>query len=181
MIDFKRLKPFVLSALIIALDQISKAWVVNNIAENTIGYSFFSDFLWIAHVRNNAVAFSLGEDVPIALKYVFFVALPILIMAFVAYLVVSPRSDGEMTVFQKWCLAGIFGGGCGNIIDRIFRSLRVVDFISVKFYGLFGLERFPTWNVADSAVVISVVLIIISFVVNEIRGKENKDGRKEKS
>lgn len=181
MIERKRFRPFILSALIIVLDQLSKAWVVENIKENTIGYSFFSDFLWIVHVRNNAVAFSLGEDVPVALKYVFFVALPILIMALVASLVISKRSDGEMTLFQKWCLAGIFGGGCGNIIDRIFRSLRVVDFISVKFYGLFGLERFPTWNLADSAVVISVILLIISLIVNEKRSKEKKDGRKEKS
>ncbi len=181
MIEKSRFKPFILSALIIALDQLSKAWVVGHIAENTIGYSFFSDFLWIVHVRNNAVAFSLGEDVPILLKYVFFVALPILIMAFVAYLVASHRGDGELTTFQRWCFAGIFGGGCGNIIDRLFRSLRVVDFISVKFYGLFGMERFPTWNVADSAVVISVILLIISLIVNEVRGKEKKDGRKEKS
>ncbi len=102
-------------------------------------------------------------------------------MAFVAYLVASHRGDGELTTFQRWCFAGIFGGGCGNIIDRLFRSLRVVDFISVKFYGLFGMERFPTWNVADSAVVISVILLIISLIVNEVRGKEKKDGRKEKS
>ncbi len=181
MIEKKRFKPFILSALIITVDQLSKAWIVASIKENTIGYSFFSDFLWIVHVRNNAVAFSLGEDVPTALKYVFFVAFPILIMAFVASIIISKKSDRELTVFQKWCLAGIFGGGCGNIIDRIFRSLRVVDFISVKFYGLFGLERFPTWNVADSAVVISVALLIISLIVNEKREKEKKDGRKEES
>lgn len=179
MIERKRFKPFILSALIIIVDQLSKAWVVASIEENSIGYSFFSDFLWIVHVRNNAVAFSLGEGVPTALKYVFFVALPILVMAFVASLIISKKSDREINTFQKWCLAGIFGGGCGNIIDRIFRSLRVVDFISVKFYGLFGLERFPTWNVADSSVVVSVALLIISLIVNETKGKEKKNGRKE--
>ena len=58
------------------------------------------------------------------------------------------------------------------MIDRIFRSLRVVDFISVKFYGLFGLERFPTWNVADSAVVVSVILLLLSFIIKEVKGSK---------
>lgn len=170
----KRYLPFILSILIIILDQLTKAAVIKYIPENTIGASFFGDFLWIVHVRNNAVAFSLGESIPTALKYVLFVFLPLLIMAAVAYAVVSKRTDREFSTFQKWCLAGILGGGLGNLIDRIFRSLRVVDFISVKFYGLFGLERFPTWNVADSAVVISVGLLIISIIVTEVRGKEKK-------
>ena len=58
------------------------------------------------------------------------------------------------------------------MIDRLFRSLRVVDFVSVKFYGLFGLERFPTWNVADSAVVVSVILLLLSFIIKEIKGSK---------
>ncbi len=170
----KRYLPFSLSLLVIVLDQLTKLWVIRTIPENTIGFTFFGDFLWIVHVRNNAVAFSLGENVPVALKYVFFVCLPLVIMALVAFMIVSRRTDKEFSVLQKWCLGGILGGGLGNLIDRVFRSLRVVDFISVKFYGLFGLERFPTWNVADSAVVISVGLLIISMIAGELKKKEKK-------
>lgn len=171
----KRYLPFLLSLFVIALDQITKALIVRFIPEGTIGFTFLGDFLWIVHVRNNAVAFSLGENVPVALKYVFFVLLPLIIMGVVAFLIVSKKTDREFSYFQKWCLAGILGGGCGNLIDRIFRSLRVVDFISVKFYGLFGLERFPTWNVADSSVVVSVILLIITIIIDEV-----KEGRKDR-
>lgn len=175
----KRFLPFVLSLIIIIADQISKLWIVNNIPEGVIGYSFLSDFLWIVHVRNNAVAFSLGENIPNGVKYILFVFLPLLIMAGVAFLIISKKTEKDFNYFQKWCLASIFGGGVGNLIDRVFRSLRVVDFISVKFYGLFGMERFPTWNVADSAVVVGVFLLIVSIIIEERKGLKNE--RKEKS
>lgn len=174
MSDKKRFLPFLLSAFVIAVDQLTKYWVVENIPEGTIGYSFLSDFLWIVHVRNDAVAFSLGEGIPIELKYILFVGVPVIIMGIVAYLIVSKKGENEFSYFDRWALSLIFGGGVGNLIDRIFRKLRVVDFISVKFYSLFGLERFPTWNVADSAVVIGVFLLIISMIVKEIKGKEKR-------
>ena len=176
---WKRFKPLILSLAIIIVDQITKALIVKTIGEESIGWRSKNDFLWIVHVRNNAVAFSLGENAPIVLKYVLFVALPLVAMAVVCYLVVSKKYDKEFSTLERWCLAGILGGGCGNLIDRLFRSLRVVDFISVKFYGLFGLERFPTWNVADSAVVVSVILLLLSFIIKEIKGSK-KNGRKEK-
>ena len=66
------------------------------------------------------------------------------------------------------------GGGVGNLIDRIFRSLRVVDFISTDMYGFLGFDRFPTYNVADSAVVISVILLFISILFVKKDGKKSE-------
>ena len=51
----------------------------------------------------------------------------------------------------------------------------VLDFIDVKFWGLFGLERWPTFNVADSAVVVCGILLMLSLlgsVMQEARGKD---------
>ena len=159
----RRYRPFLLSILIVLLDQVSKALVVHFIPEGSIAASFFSDFLWICHVRNDAVAFSFGADLPVPVKYIVFVLLPIAVIALIAYAIVSRKADGETTRVQKWCLAGIVGGGVGNIIDRIFRSLRVVDWISTNNYGLFGMERFPTYNIADAAIVLSVIALMISL------------------
>ena len=75
---------------------------------------------------------------------------------------------------------GIVGGGLGNLIDRFFRAEGVVDFIDVKFYGLFGLERWPTFNVADSAVVVCGLILVISFIVTSVKeSKNNENAEKE--
>ena len=170
----KKLMPFTLTALIIALDQITKALVVAYIPENTIKYSFLGDFLRIIHVRNDAVAFSLGSSFDLGVKIALFIILPVALMVLLTYVLLSKRYEKEFTTLQRYCLAGIIGGGVGNLIDRIFRSLRVVDFISTDMYGFLGFDRFPTYNVADSAVVISVILLFISILFVKKDGKKSE-------
>ena len=160
----RRYYPYMLTILIIALDQISKAIIVHMIDENSIGARCLSDFLWIVHVRNNAVAFSVGTGLALPVKYLLFVVLPIAFMALIAYCIASRRFDSEITQFERWCLAGILGGGLGNIIDRLFRNLRVVDWISTATYGFLGMDRWPTYNIADASVVISVILLLLAFL-----------------
>lgn len=161
-----RLKPFILSLAVILADQLTKLWIVMTIPEDTVGHSFLSGFLRIVHVRNDAVAFSLGSSLELPVKVALFIVLPIVLVSFLSYLIVSKRCEGELTALERWCLAGIVGGGVGNLIDRIFRSLRVVDWVSVRMYGLFGMDYFPTWNLADAAVVCSVILLAILLLFN---------------
>lgn len=156
----------------IVLDQLTKAIIVHTIAENTVGARLLGDFLWICHVRNDAVAFSLGASLPEWVKYVFFVIFPIALMVVLSWAIVARRFDDELSSAERWCLAGIVGGGIGNLIDRVFRSLRVVDWISTDNYGWFGMDRFPTYNVADAAVVVSVILLIISILFSGKRSKK---------
>jgi signal peptidase II len=80
-------------------------------------------------------------------------------------------SSNDFTRLQRWATAGILGGGIGNIIDRIFRPDGVVDFISVKFYGLFGFERWPTFNVADSSVVVCCLLLFATIIIGPGKSK----------
>lgn len=166
--------PFILSAAIVILDQITKALVVAYIPENTIKFSLFNDFLRIIHVRNDAVAFSMGSSLDLPVKIVLFIILPLALMVLLSYALVSSKYDKEFNTFQRWCIAGIIGGGVGNLVDRIFRSLRVVDFISTKMYGFLGFDRFPTYNVADSAVVVSVILLLISVLFMKKDGLKNE-------
>jgi signal peptidase II len=153
----KRLAPFALTAAVVLLDQLSKAWVVATIAENSVGYRFFGDFLGIIHVRNTAIAFSMGVGLPSVVKILFFILLPLLLVTAVTILLVGNRVALKSS--WRWVLALFLGGGIGNLIDRIFRSFRVVDFISVKVYGFLGFERWPTFNVADASLVVSGILL----------------------
>ena len=89
----------------------------------------------------------------------------------VAAILVFYFKSSEPTTLQGWVLCGIAGGGIGNVLDRIFRPEGVVDFISVKFYGLFGYERWPTFNVADASVVVCAILLVISTIVADARRK----------
>ena len=83
----------------------------------------------------------------------------------------SKKTNSECVYFQNRCLVGIAGGGIGNLIDRIFRHLRVVDWISTDMYGFLGFDRFPTYNIADASIVVSVVLILLSFLIGEKKGE----------
>lgn len=160
----EKLLPFVLIALVIIVDQLTKAWIVAMHPNEgvLIADLLGNDFLWIVHVRNKAIAFSIGNGLPDGLRSVLFVFMP---LAVLAVLIVYYLKTDEFTFFQRWAVCGIVGGGLGNLIDRIFRPDGVVDFISVNFYGLFGLSRWPTFNVADSSVVVCGCLLFASVLL----------------
>lgn len=166
-----KLLPFTLTIVVIIMDQITKMLVVNYIQPYTIGASFFGDFLRIIHVSNTGVAFSVGATWTETIRRLLFALLPLVVIGIV--IAVYFRNN-DWTKLQRWAIMGIVGGGIGNLIDRIFRAEGVVDFIDVKFYGLFGLERWPTFNVADSAVVVCGILLIISFIGSIKNDKKNK-------
>ncbi|MDR2865452.1 MAG: signal peptidase II [Spirochaetaceae bacterium] len=172
--------PFLLTLLIIAADQFSKACIirVHPVPDGSVIKDLFNNgFLEIIHVRNNVIAFSLGTSLPETIRPVLFIALPLVVLFL---LIVYYFRSNDWTQIQRWAIAGIIGGGLGNIIDRIVSPggiSGVVDFISVRFYGIFGFERWPTFNVADSSVVVCVFiwLTTILFTPNKPRhGSEAK-------
>jgi signal peptidase II len=163
--------PFILTALIILVDQGVKSYIAATWPRNgTLIKDLLNGFLQIYHVRNKAIAFSLGHNFPDAIKPVLFIILPILVLGFLLWYYL--KSD-EFAGIQRWAVAGIIGGGAGNIIDRIFRPEGVVDFISVKFYGFLGLERWPTFNIADASVVICCIILFLSIMISP-KSRENK-------
>ena len=171
--DTKRFLPFILTIALVIVDQISKLLVIRNIPLNSIALSLWDDFLIICHVRNTGAAFSLGANGSMFLRILVFIILPLALMIGICYLIVSKKSF--LSNAQKWLVAGIAGGGFGTLIDRIFRfNDGVVDFISIKFFGIFGMDRWPTFNLSDSFVVVFVILFAISVIVSGVKERKEK-------
>ncbi len=173
----KKLIPLILAIAVILVDQISKTLIahylphVNNL-HYTIGPSFFGDFLRIIHVCNPGIAFSIGTSWSLTARAILFRAFPIIVLVLV---LITYFKNDEFTQLQRWSIMGIIGGGFGNLIDRCFRPDGVVDFIDIKFYGIFGMERWPTFNIADAAVVVCGILLIISFLLPLKKNNQKND------
>ncbi|MDR1566084.1 MAG: signal peptidase II [Treponema sp.] len=168
----RKLLPFSLSALIILADQLVKGFIVKNwpVEGTFIKDLFGNGFIQFYHVRNRAIAFSLGHNLPENLRPALFIVLPVVVLGFLLWYYLSSR---DFKPPQLWAVAGIIGGGLGNISDRIFRPDGVVDYISLKFFGLRGIpllewERWPTFNIADASVVVSCIVLFLTMLISPI-------------
>ncbi len=155
----------ILSASIIFLDQLVKAEIVASIPENKIGLRLMNDFLWIVHTRNLGIAFSIGDEVSRLIRSILFILVP---AVFIVGAILYSAKSRSLSFVQRIAIACIVGGGAGNLIDRIFRPEGVVDFISFSLFGFLGLERFPTFNVADLSISIGAGLLLLSgFLIKD--------------
>ena len=95
------------------------------------------------------------------------ISLVVLILLFLFYFF----EKNKTTIF---CVAMgmIFSGAIGNIIDRISGRPGVVDFV---YIGVDKFFRWPAFNVADSAIVVGAILLIIVFYLQEKGNKKNKN------
>ena len=155
--------PLILTVTVIALDQLTKRLIITSIEPWSVGISFFGDLLRIVCVYNTGAAFSLGSGLSSVLRFIIMACIP---ACFIAGICVF-YFKSEFTQLQRWFLGGIIGGGISNLLDRFFRTEGVVDFIDVKFFGLFGLERWPTFNIADSAIVVCALGLFITILLHE--------------
>lgn len=148
------------AAVVYGVDQISKALVVANL---DVGQSVeaLGDLLRIWHVRNTGAAFSLLPG-----AFWLFVPVTALALVMIAYFF---RSFRDRTPWIHVVLGLILAGSLGNLTDRL-RQGYVVDFISVGF----GQNRFPTFNVADSAVVVGIGLLVLYLTFVDRRGSSGE-------
>ncbi len=167
----KKIIPLILMIAVILADQITKIIITKTIplAFPPHIVSVVGDIIQLTHVCNPGIAFSIGQGWSVAVRSVLFRIIPLIVIILV--LAVYIRND-TFTQLQRWAIAGIAGGGFGNLIDRFFRKEGVIDFIDVKFYGIFGMERWPTFNVADAAVVVCGILLIVSFIIT-VKNEKN--------
>jgi signal peptidase II len=160
-----KLLPLILTAAVIAADQVTKLLAVRLLPAGR-PVPVIGDFLRLTFVANPGIAFSIGRNMAGPGRTILAVVLPLVVLGLLLYYFFFVR---EVTPGQRWLLAAILGGGAGNYIDRLFRDGGVVDFLDFKFYGIFGLSRWPTFNLADATVVVAGILLLVSFVISQSR------------
>jgi signal peptidase II len=141
-----------LSAVVIALDQLTKAWVLATLPEYQPVPVIEGVWNWY-RTYNTGAAFSFLSDAGGWQKY-FFVVLAFAISGLLGFwLARTPRRDWKTAL----PFALVIGGAVGNVIDRLMHG-HVIDFIQVFYWP--GKE-WPAFNVADSAIVAGAIGIAL--------------------
>ena len=151
---------FLFSAGIVIADQVTKYLTVANIPLYA-DVPFIPGLLQLTYVQNTGAAFSSfeGQQWLFALVFLVFTA-GILYEYF--------KKPMPFTALERWCIAAIYAGGLGNMIDRL-RLGYVVDMIETTFI------EFPVFNVADCFITCGCILLMIHlFLFNKEFWKEEK-------
>ena len=148
------------AAAIVVVDQITKWLTVANIALYA-DVPFLPGVLQLTYVQNTGAAFSSFEGQQWLFALIF-------IAMTVAILYEYFKSPMPFKPWERWCIAAIYGGGLGNMIDRV-RLGYVVDMIETTFI------EFPVFNVADCFITCGCIVMMASlFLLNKDFWKDEK-------
>ena len=148
------------AGVIVAADQISKLWVLEAIPLYT-RVPVIDGLFHLTYVQNTGAAFSAFEGAQWLFALIFLFLTVCILWEF-------PKKKLPFSTLERWCIAAIYGGGLGNMIDRL-RLGYVVDMIEVEFI------QFPVFNVADCFITCGCILMMISLVFfNKEFWKEEK-------
>ncbi len=149
-----------IAVVVIVLDQITKTLILQNYqyGDSTYITSFFN----IVRAHNTGAAFSFLAGAGGWQRW-FFIGLGVAAAIFIVWML---RAHGGQKMFA-WALSLILGGAVGNVVDRMLHGY-VVDFIQVHWGATY---YFPSFNVADSAITLGAVLLILDELLRVRRGR----------
>ena len=137
------------AAGIAAADQVSKYFTVANIGLHQ-DVPFIPGFLGLTYYENTGAAWSSFDGMQWLFALIF-----VLFTAFV--LIEYFKKPMPFTRFERWCIAAIYGGALGNMIDRL-RLGYVVDMIKTEFMD------FPVFNIADCFITCGCILLVFHLI-----------------
>ena len=140
--------------ILIVLDQLVKAYVVQNIALGEIK-SWIPNFVSLTYLQNRGAAFSILQDQ----QLLFAVITLVVVVGAIWYL----HKHMEDSFWMVLGLTLIIAGGLGNFIDRISQGF-VVDMFHLDFIN------FAIFNVADSYLTVGVIILLIAMLKEEMNG-----------
>lgn len=153
---------YVIALVIILLDQWTKWLIIVNM-EIGESISIIDGFFYLTSHRNSGAAWGILQG-----QMTFFYIVTVIFIAVAVYYMHKYARENKPLGIS---LGLILGGAIGNFIDRLFRQ-EVVDFLDFYIFNY----NFPIFNIADSALTIGVIFIIIVTILDE-----RKEKRKEKA
>ena len=148
------------AAVVFVIDRVTKAWVSENIPLGT-ARPVVGDYVRIVHAENTGAAFGLLPERTTLLSVLSVVA----VLAIVYYY----RQIASNSALVSATLGMQLGGAFGNLLDRITQGY-VVDFVDVGV----GDVRFWAFNVADSSIVVGIILVTLALWYEEHRSAAPK-------
>ena len=152
-----------IAVAVVIVDQLTKSWLVANVQPGG-AIEIVGDWLRLIHGRNNGGLFGLfgGSAAVLALASLGVIGL-----------IVAYHARSKPNVVLTIALGLLLGGAIGNLIDRL-RFGYVIDFVDAGI----GTLRFYTFNVADSAISIAILLLILLALFPALAGagSEPSDG-----
>ncbi len=152
---------YMIAIIVIALDQLIKWLVVTHMVLNQ-AIVMIPGVVDLFYIQNDGAAFSLFINQRILL-----IVVSLLVMAVIVFI---ERRHAVRKWDQLVALGLLLGGAAGNLVDRVHLGY-VIDYVYLPFI------RFPVFNLADSAIVVSMFYLLLRFFfTNEEKNKKN-DGR----
>lgn len=143
----------VIAGLLVSLDQLVKLYVHTqfHLGESMTLIPGFFNF---TYVRNFGAAFGFLADSHPSFREMFFLAMPPIALIIILLILRGVKDEDRL---QVTALSMIFGGAIGNYIDRL-RFRFVIDFLDFHIGHHYS---WPAFNIADSAIVIGVILLLL--------------------
>lgn len=117
-------------------------------------------FFILRYAENTGAFLGFGSEIPEPFKFIFLSLFPTL---FLLGLFVYISRNKKLSLFQIICLSSLFGGGIGNLIDRLTNNGTVIDFMNFGFNSL----RTGILNFADLSLTFGAIFFIISLYKNK--------------
>ncbi len=167
-----------LAVVIFILDIVSKWIVINHFGASHAGYyeriEVIKDFFYITFVTNEGAAWSMGSSS----RVLWIIVSVVLSGGLIAYYAIKMKS---MTKWMRAAFSLMIAGAVGNLIDRCFYWESTTGFSGVVDWLDFYLPtgEFPTFNIADSALVVGVGILIVLLVIDIIKDAMKKSENEE--
>jgi signal peptidase II len=147
-----------LSLAIVVLDQVTKVYVMETMRLHE-SIPVITNLFSITYIRNPGAAFGFLSTSSSSFRFVFFGLTSVFAVGLLGMIMVRMPKDDWM---GRLSVAGILGGAIGNLLDRL-RYGEVIDFLDFYINGY----HWPAFNVADSAITVGVVFLILHFALEK--------------